>query len=263
MSFTTNISAGLRAPFRRTHEGNAFILYGSHSRGDSDCLSDVDILEVTSLPGRRVSSRGRTSVHRYTPSDLRTMAKQGSLFVLHLLREGTFLHDGLGIERLLEDSFHAPSSFAVAERRRLATASRLLNVERSLFEESPRGFFGAAFFLARTLLYARYADSKTLCFSLRWLAAVDSRAAFLRTLKHSEPSYSQFLAIRDLVLEEVFVPEAAALHSFAAALAATGGDPLAQALTRRIMRRAKTHVYALSPTHYRADGLARRIRGRV
>lgn len=83
----------------------SLVLYGSHSRGDSDGESDVDVCAFTDdqrtvapeeleflLPTFRGS---RLAVTAYGENDLQAMLEYGSLFLWHLRLEGTVVvgHD--------------------------------------------------------------------------------------------------------------------------------------------------------------------------
>lgn len=74
--------------------GQAVWLYGSHSRGNSDAFSDVDVLLVADaetddspledLPRFETSP----TVSRYTWAEIERMAEYGSLFLHHIALEG-------------------------------------------------------------------------------------------------------------------------------------------------------------------------------
>jgi hypothetical protein len=74
-------------------------LYGSVARKDHDAQSDLDVLVVGDYDGnvRSLTSdlpqSEHLSVRRYGWDSIRTMAEYGSLFLLHLKREGIRLDD--------------------------------------------------------------------------------------------------------------------------------------------------------------------------
>ena len=78
----------------RNSSGYALWLYGSHSRGNSDSLSDVDIIliaddENDDSPLRELPLFPQTpTVSRYNWFEIEQMAGYGSLFLRHLLLEG-------------------------------------------------------------------------------------------------------------------------------------------------------------------------------
>jgi hypothetical protein len=67
-------------------------LFGSVARGDTDELSDVDVLVAGTLEPQTLSllqyPRSRMSVVRYDWTELRQMARYGSLFLHHVRLEG-------------------------------------------------------------------------------------------------------------------------------------------------------------------------------
>ena len=125
----------------REHDANeCLILYGSHARGDFTAASDVDVLRVANTRALRESIEESITLHTYTLDDLLLMARQGSLFVLHLLREGRPLNDPSGVMPTLRAAFCRPDSYLQAARERLGCAIRLLDIDDSLFATAPREF---------------------------------------------------------------------------------------------------------------------------
>lgn len=84
-------------------------LFGSVARGDTDDLSDVDVLVAGELEPQALSDlpypEERLSLVRYDWPELRQMARYGSLFLHHVRLEGKLLfssHES-ELEALLED----------------------------------------------------------------------------------------------------------------------------------------------------------------
>ncbi len=80
-------------------------LYGSQARGDADVRSDVDVLLAGDVPSERVATYQARFGHRLAPSaytfdELRNMRAYGSLFLLHLAKEGHVLEAAPGARRL-------------------------------------------------------------------------------------------------------------------------------------------------------------------
>src|SRR6266853_1438576 len=101
---------------KRANDGAYSVwLYGSHARGDSDCLSDVDIFIAGALPDEKTIksialNSQPLSVSRYNWEEVETMADYGSLFLHHLQLEGKPLLDGTdGTRRLAHLLEHLPS----------------------------------------------------------------------------------------------------------------------------------------------------------
>lgn len=135
----------------------AWMLYGSHARGDPTPGSDVDVLQLVSRQ-RRSYHKGRLSVTVYTAEHLRALAEAGSLFVLHLRTEGKILADEQGALATILASYKAPESYAELERS-LRSAARILDVDAPTFARNPHGFIRVGLYLLRTALYIRCAES--------------------------------------------------------------------------------------------------------
>lgn len=89
---------------------SSIMLYGSGARGRLGDQSDVDLLVLDRHP-RRPFRFGRVSVSTYTSDFLTQIAKQGSLYVLHLRREGITIRDTGGeLARCLE-AYIEPDSY--------------------------------------------------------------------------------------------------------------------------------------------------------
>lgn len=79
----------------KVDRGYAIWLYGSHSRGNADLLSDVDILFITDddtddSPLQKLQNFPKApTISRYHWSEIERMAKYGSLFLWHLSLEGS------------------------------------------------------------------------------------------------------------------------------------------------------------------------------
>src|SRR5712664_105394 len=131
---------------------DAYLLYGSYARGDYDSSSDVDVLRITTSRKRSQRIDGRVTLHIYDVKDLLTMARRGSLFILHLMQEAKPIHDPTGYLPQLSAAFQKPNRYASYARRTVSSASELLDIDQSLFETAPLSFMDTAVFLCRTLL---------------------------------------------------------------------------------------------------------------
>lgn len=78
----------------------ALWLYGSHSRGDADDFSDVDVLfvsddgQVAEFDGHFVEQRRNLSISNYSWSEIGRMSQYGSLFLRHIQLEGRPILEG-------------------------------------------------------------------------------------------------------------------------------------------------------------------------
>jgi hypothetical protein len=129
----------------------ALMLYGSQARGSADAGSDVDVLAVT-LDRASSTTVGRVNISSYTPSQLRKMAKNSSLFVLHLLTEGITISDPNGILKGSLSGYKKSDDYSelLTELRTVAPA---LNVDRTTFNLHPQALPRLGIYILRTALY--------------------------------------------------------------------------------------------------------------
>ena len=225
---------------------DSYVLYGSYARGDYDPASDVDVLRITTKRMRANRIDGQVSLHIYDIKDLLVMARQGSLFILHLLREARPLHDPCKYLTDLSDAFQEPTSYVSAARQILQPATCLIEIDESLFQTAPKAFLDVSIFLCRTLIYAEHADQGPFSFSLRSLAAMDKTANMISRIKNQSISYSDFRTIAEVVLQKMGKPVAPSNASSIKELTQIGeGDPLFDALLRRIVERLGFDVYVM------------------
>lgn len=138
------------------------VLYGSYARGDHESSSDVDLLVVADRPG---GSRklGVANVATYTATQL--ASARGSLFGMHLARDGRVLHDTDNLVADLLSSMGEPDPVVLFQRIRHLAA--VLDGERT---DHLGGRIRVARYLLRTAVYvAALADGEP-CFSVRELA---------------------------------------------------------------------------------------------
>jgi predicted nucleotidyltransferase len=228
------------------HSRDGYLLYGSCARGDYSSSSDIDILRITTRRERSKRIGGRVSLHVYDIKDLRAMAKSGSLFILHLVRESKPIHDPCAYLGDLSGAFQKPESYTADARRAVGPASALLDISASLFESAPKAFMHASLYLCRTLLYAQHADRGPFSFSLVSLAATDETASMLCSIKDQSVSYSDFRRVRQVVqskVESSFVRRDAS--SIGELAQRSQGDPLFDGLLRRIIEGPDGDVYEL------------------
>jgi hypothetical protein len=227
---------------------DSYLLYGSYARGDYESSSDVDVLCITT--SRKCAQRidGHVSLHIYDIKDLLAMARQGSLFILHLVLEAKPIHDPCGYVGDLSAAFQKPDSYTSDARRNVGPATALLDIGESLFETAPQPFMGAALFLCRTLLYAEHADQGPFSFSVRSLAAKDETASMICNIKDQSVSYSDFRRIRQVVRTKVewnaACPDALSINELAQR---SQGDPLFDGLLRRIVEGLNGDAYVMPP----------------
>lgn len=230
------------------HPADSFILYGSYARGDNDSSSDIDVLRISN---QRISADrldGHVALYTYDIKDLREMARQGSLFILHLIREAKPLHDPCRYLANLSATFQKPHSYVTHFKGIVTPASAILDIEESLFATAPRSFMNAAIFLCRTLVYAEHADGGPFSFSLRSLAANDETALMLSTLKCVAPSYSDFELIRQIVRTKTGSNGQPNVLSMDDLLRKNSGDLLFEGLLKRILNGIGCNTYLMPTT---------------
>ena len=97
-------------------------LYGSHSRGDCDELSDLDVLHVSDyvLPQngyrQRTGTGRKATVSWYAWTEMERMASYGSLFLHHLRLEGTIVAESASCRGRLTKVLETMGPYQLAPR---------------------------------------------------------------------------------------------------------------------------------------------------
>lgn len=143
----------------------AVLLYGSQARGDAIETSDIDLLALVPEPmGSR--TLGIISVSCYTIDQL--VAASGTLFGMHLARDGIVLSDELGNLSALIENMDEPDPDVIFERiRHLGAALEAAPLENAA---SRYGLVRLARYLLRTAIYCEAIRVGEPCFSVRELA---------------------------------------------------------------------------------------------
>jgi len=146
-------------------EAVGVVLYGSVARGDSKSHSDIDVL-VVGAQHRRTRTVGNISVSTYGPAQL-SRAK-GTLFGMHLARDGKILHDS---SEFTEDALQAfgpvDAGAVISKVRKIAVALHSDDISRQRYLP---GLVRLARYLLRTTLYTTALQTGPPCFSLDGLA---------------------------------------------------------------------------------------------
>jgi hypothetical protein len=150
------------------------VLYGSYARGDHESSSDVDLLVVADRPG---GSRklGIANVATYTLAQL--ASAPGSLFGMHLARDGRVLHDTDHLVAGLLSSMGEPGPAVLFDRIRHLGA--VLDGDPS---EHLGGRIRVARYLLRTAVYVVALAEGEPCFSVRELAERAGEPGLVRIL---------------------------------------------------------------------------------
>lgn len=153
------------------------VLYGSYGRGDFSDASDVDLLVVADRP-RGSTQVGVASVSVYTADQLAGVS--GTLFGMHLARDGKVLHDVGGSVSALLDSMTDPDPALMFGRIRHLGA---------VLDGDPSNHLGGRTkvvrYLLRTAVYVAALAAGEPCFSVSELAR-----------RAGEPELEQLLASR-------------------------------------------------------------------
>lgn len=88
------------------------MIFGSSARGDSDSISDQDILKV--YDNNFEKHQQNNNIHLYTKKRLYILLKSESLFLVHLKKEGKILTDE---ENWLKDFLHTIPEFSASKDR--------------------------------------------------------------------------------------------------------------------------------------------------
>ena len=128
------------------------MLYGSYARGTASTRSDIDILALVDNRSRSLSD-AKLVITAYRPDHLRALARNGSLFVLHLIHDGVVLYDTNNELAKIIASYRPPAApgrlsteFAIAASGLIAATPE----ERKSFGESMQSL---AFYILRTAVY--------------------------------------------------------------------------------------------------------------
>lgn len=122
-------------------------VYGSMARGDSDDLSDVDVL-VVGPDGEEAGdllktvglSEPKVSISQYSWNEIQGMAAYGSLFLHHIRLEGRPLYEGESCNGRLSAIVSQLGEYALARRDIHGFKVVLDDVTESLAEGGPRMF---------------------------------------------------------------------------------------------------------------------------
>jgi hypothetical protein len=173
---------------------SSIMVFGSHARNEAGPDSDIDILQLLEH-GCKSYRVGRTSVAVYDVKTLTTMARRGSLFVLHLRCDGQILQDGKGRFEVVFGAYKAPESYD-ALKRDLRLALPLLDVTGAIYIQRRRSLKALALYLLRTHLYIEFAETGRPMFSVWAIANMkrDPRLPRFFRFKYSDTeSFEEFL----------------------------------------------------------------------
>ena len=179
----------------------AILLFGSLARADQSGDSDTDLLIVTLDDETRHISVGHLSLFLYPWSTLESNARNGDLFVCHLVREARPLFDPDGYLPKLKETFRFRSNYMVD----IAHATNL-GWYLTKYGDDVNSHLQAkrALWCVRTILIARSAERRDPIFAPQLLAEQTQSAAARDLLirRHSARDAAEVRAALRLFLEE-------------------------------------------------------------
>ncbi|MGY1846160.1 nucleotidyltransferase family protein [Blastococcus sp. SYSU DS1021] len=167
----------------------ALMLYGSYARGDATDQSDIDLLALTDGPPG-AWQENHLSLTAYAPGHLRVLAQRGSLFVLHLCREGKVLLDPHGTLRAALSSYRPPRDTMRLASELVAAASGLLSASEEERKAHGPAMRALAYYIVRSLAYDACARQGATSFSLTTALTNINRTDLLKPLSRRRLPYS-------------------------------------------------------------------------
>ena len=161
---------------------SAILLFGSRAREDNRRGSDTDLLLIAPPGSPRHKSIGHLSMFFYPWDKLIEDARDGDLFVCHIVREAKPVFDPLGQLEQLRDAFRLRTSYSreIAQARDLGWL-----LDRHAAALSPGLVVRRMIWCVRTILIARRAERGTPVFAPAELAdGVPDSASELLANRH-------------------------------------------------------------------------------
>lgn len=181
----------------------ALILFGSYSRGDNSEFSDIDILQITlEKPLLPTYSKGKKNYSVYSLSDLIELGRKSSLFVLHIISEGTPISDSNKAIEILTKNFIYPISYDHF-RIEINLASKFLSNTEIEYNLDRKGNYRLLIFLLRSLIYSRLFDLQKMTFSIDKAISIlnDNKLAIIKKYKEYSKglSFESFLETKSIL----------------------------------------------------------------
>lgn len=223
------------------------ILYGSVARGDTSPASDIDLLVVTDRP-RRTAARGRVNVTTYDA--LQFASAQGTLYGMHISRDGLILHDSGGTAVSIAVFGEVEVNRLTQRLERLAA---LLELPEREIKENLTGFVRHARYVLRTATYLKALRTGEPCFSVTELShRFDDPSLSVLLSSHAEvhgpPSHEVFDELRNRTRRLLQRPPAPHYQTLKDAIVGYGAEwPEVGDAATLILNRDESDPYATIP----------------
>lgn len=223
------------------------VLYGSIARGDSSSTSDIDLLLISD-DHETTRSVGRVNVTTYDEDQFRSA--DGTIFGMHVARDGLVLHDAGGVAKAI-DLFGDVDVLRV--ERRLAELASLLDLPEAERRRHLPGFIRHARYVLRTAIYLAALKAGQPCFSVAELAERAGDPGLVKLLSshpavQGEPTWELLEELRrrvDAIAPPSFEAEFETLHDAIVGLGVTHPDVSDAAVM--ILNRRSSDPYAVIP----------------
>ena len=165
--------------------------------------SDIDVLQIDNSINQPYKIND-INVSVYSEKKLTALAKQGSLFVLHLRVEGIIIADTSKILKRCIDSYKNPLSYA-KHRQALVGCLALLDITEEAYLLNWSKYNEVLIFLFRTYLYIKSVESGVITFSASLIAKKEGfRFERVLSLRHAAvPNWKLFKEASVLIAGEL------------------------------------------------------------
>lgn len=175
---------------------SALFLFGSRARGDHSNDSDIDLLAVSNVSEPMVTGIGPATLYHYSTDWLGAKAKQGDLFVWHIIAEALAIFDPNGVLAKLQKEFQFSSSY----EDEILKASDVGWAIASLWDElSAASINRKLAWSVRTIAIARVAGSRTPAFSARALAETLGYPNIVSLVGQKDEAHLSETSLKDLL----------------------------------------------------------------
>lgn len=166
----------------------SLIIYGSCARGDNVSTSDVDLLSLVSEGDYRMIVQNKINLALYPKTDAFEMARNGELFMLHIVREGRALIDfDTDFEKLKTD-FQFKLSYGTDIANATALGWALIHLGKNIKNFALVNKRIA--WCVRTILIAKAAERQEAIFSTQALAQFANDPSIAKLIENKNNSTS-------------------------------------------------------------------------